>query len=294
LEELKHWAVKPDQVVVLRDLHREFVDEIEVWVDEKRTIKGTRIKEVFDCWVESASMPFAAVHYPFENKSWFEQNYPAQFITEYIAQTRAWFYCMHVISVGLFGRNAFQHALTTGTILAEDGTKMSKSKKNYPDPMVLINKYGVDSLRLYLMSSVVMKADNLNFSEKEVADIRRNVFVIWWNILGFAVQYAKAPSDVSHLPQKPAHVLDRWILSRLAATQTAVTAAFEAYDVVSASRALIAFINECSTWYLRLSRGRLKGDEETTDAQRAEAGQVLFGVLHRVSLLFAPLAATAS
>jgi isoleucyl-tRNA synthetase len=290
LDELKKWAVDPKKVEKLTDIHREFLDDVEVWVDDQKTIKGTRISEVFDCWVESGSMPYAAVHYPFENKDWFQANYPAQFITEYIAQTRAWFYCMHVLSVGMFDAPAFQNALTTGTILAEDGSKMSKSKKNYPDPMLLINKYGVDSLRLYLMSSVVMKADNLNFSEKEVSELRKKVFVIWWNVFAFyqtfvATQLKKANVTIEETPKKVDHVMDRWVLSRLQAVTERVTTDMDNYDVVRASRTLIEFVNELSTWYLRQSRERLK--EESVEA--VNAGQVFGYVLVRLSQLFAPL-----
>jgi len=287
LAELREWAVDPKKVGELTDIHREFLDNIEVWVDDARTIKGKRIFEVFDCWVESASMPFAAAHYPFENKDWFERNYPAQFISEYIAQTRAWFYCMHVISVGLFKNPAFQNALTTGTILAEDGSKMSKSKKNYPDPMLLINKYGVDSLRLYLMSSVVMKADNLNFSEKEVDELRKKVFVIWWNIFSFYHTFAEHNHDVTQTPKKVNNVLDQWLLSRLQTLVNDVTKAMDKYDVVRASRFLIEFVNEFSTWYLRQSRERLK--DETQVTQRAETSHVFGHALYILSQLFAPL-----
>ncbi len=295
LEELRKWAVDPSKVLKLTDIHREFLDDIEVWLDDNRTIKGTRIKEVFDCWVESASMPFAAVHYPFENKSWLDKNYPAQFISEYIAQTRAWFYCMHVISVGLFDRPAFQNALTTGTILAEDGTKMSKSKKNYPDPMLLVQKYGVDSLRLYLMSSPVMKGDNLNFSEKEVGELRKNVFVIWWNILSFYQQFAVKAPDVTAPPTKVVNVLDKWILSRLSHVTKDVTTYLQTYDVVRASRTLMDFLSELSTWYLRTSRERLKGmtddeDESQRVAQASASSHVLGHVLYVLAQLFAPLA----
>lgn len=290
IEELKKWAVDPSQVEKLTDIHREYLDNIEVWVDDAKTIKGTRVPEVFDCWVESGSMPFAAVHYPFENKDWFDKNYPAQFISEYIAQTRAWFYCMHVLSVGLFDAPAFQNALTTGTILAEDGSKMSKSKKNYPDPMLLINKYGVDSLRLYLMSSVVMKADNLNFSEKEVSELRKKVFVIWWNVFAFFKNFVEPGLDqekylVTELPQDITDVMDKWILSRLHHVIGQVTTAMDSYDVVRASRTLIDFMSELSNWYLRQSRERLKGEDETAQ----QSGQVFGYVLVTLSQLFAPL-----
>jgi isoleucyl-tRNA synthetase len=271
IEELKTWAVDPKKVEHLTDLHREYVDDIEVWVDDSKTIVGKRIFEVFDCWVESGSMPFAQIHYPFENKQKFEASYPAQFITEYIAQTRAWFYCMHVLSVGIFGTHAFENCLTTGTILAEDGTKMSKSKKNYPDPSLLIEKYGVDSLRLYLMSSTIMKGENLNFSEKSVHEIQNKVINILWNIYGFYALYASterskgkgkgtAKISTANYQLKTLHVMDRWLLSKTAHLVWEVTAAMDAYDVVNASRRLMEFTQEFSTWYVRLSRSRLKED----------------------------------
>jgi len=290
IEELKKWAVNPEAVADLTDIHRQFLDDIELWIDDEKTVKGKRILEVFDCWVESGSMPFASMHYPFENKERFDKNYPAQFISEYIAQTRAWFYCMHVLSVGMFDAPAFQNALTTGTILAEDGAKMSKSKKNYPDPMLLINKYGVDSLRLYLMSSVVMKGDNLNFSEREVSELRKKVFVIWWNTFGFfqtyvAPQLEKANLGFEALPLNVDHVMDRWILSRLTGVIDRVTTDMDSYDVIRSSRSLMEFIDELSTWYLRQSRERLKEDS----AAGRNAGQVFGYVLIRLAQLFAPL-----
>lgn len=281
LEELKQWAVRPEQVESLTDIHREFLDDIEVWVDDEKTVKGRRIPEVFDCWIESGSMPFAAIHYPFKNKEKFERNYPAQFVSEYIAQTRAWFYTMHVMSVGIFGTPSFENVLTTGTILAEDGTKMSKSKKNYPDPMIVIEKYGADALRLYLMSSTVMKAENLNFSEKDVADIRKNVFVIWWNTFTFFKMYAtKAQVDINSVPEAT-DVMDQWILSRLQTLIQQVTTFMNEYNVVKASRELMAFTTELSTWYLRRSRDRIKENK---------AGSIdVFGyVLAIVAQLYAP------
>lgn len=283
IEELKKWAVKSESLKNLTDIHREYLDDVEVWIDDAKTVKGKRVAEVFDCWVESGSMPFAALHYPFENKEQFEKNYPAQFISEYIAQTRAWFYCMHVISVGLFEKPSFQNALATGTILAEDGNKMSKSKKNYPDPMLLINKYGVDSLRLYLMSSVVMKADNLNFNEKEVDELRKKVFVIWWNVFSFYQTFARHDHDVTQLPQNIAHVMDHWLLSRLQSLTTNVTKAMDGYDVVRASRFLIEFVNEFSTWYLRQSRERVKSEDNQ------QVSHVFGHTLYVLTQLFAPL-----
>jgi len=283
IEELQKWAVVPSQVESLTDIHREFLDDIEVWIDDAKTVKGKRTPEVFDCWVESGSMPFASRHYPFEHKSEFESSYPAQFISEYIAQTRAWFYCMHVLSVGIFEAPAFQNAVTTGTILAEDGSKMSKSKKNYPDPMLLINKYGVDSLRLYLMSSVVMKADNLNFSEKDVSELRKKIFVIWWNIFSFYKTYTGATPVVVDKAPQATHVMDEWLLSRLSSVITEVTTNLDAYDVVKASRVLIEFVDQLSTWYLRQSRERIKSEDGAT------AQSVLGYALYVLAQLFAPI-----
>jgi isoleucyl-tRNA synthetase len=284
ITELAEWAVDPAKVTTLTDIHREYLDDLEVWVDDAKTIKGLRIPEVFDCWVESGSMPFASKHYPFENKAEFEKTYPAQFVSEYIAQTRAWFYTMHVMSVGIFGQPPFEHVLTTGTILAEDGTKMSKSKKNYPDPSLLIEKYGVDSLRLYLMSSTVMKSENLNFSEKDVADIRRKVFVIWWNVLGFYKTFAAPNQPITRPTVLPKDPMDRWLVSAVQSLIQSVTQYFDNYDVIRASRALMEFINELSTWYLRLSRDRIK------DPTQTETSQVFGYALYTVAQLAAPLA----
>ncbi len=291
VEELKKWAVDPNRASQVTDLHREFIDDIELWIDDEKTIKGKRIFEVFDCWVESGSMPFAQIHYPFENKEKFEGAYPAQFITEYIAQTRAWFYCMHVLSVGIFGSNAFENSLTTGTILAEDGTKMSKSKKNYPDPMDVINKYGVDSLRLYLMSSPIMRGENLNFAEKSVHEIQNKVMNILWNVYGFYALYGKSKGESAKGKVKARtvnyqlstlHVLDRWLLSRLAHVVRDVTIAMDEYDVVLATRLLMDFTAEFSTWYVRLSRERLKEDKYP------ESKDILARALVTLCKLFAP------
>jgi isoleucyl-tRNA synthetase len=277
IDELLRYSVTP--LPNPADIHREFVDSIDVYVDDERTEVGHRIKDVFDCWIESGSMPFASVHYPFKGKELFESRYPAQYIVEYIAQTRAWFYTLHVMSVALFGKPAFENAVTTGTILAQDGSKMSKSKKNYPDPTLLIDKYGVDSLRLYLMSSVVMKADNLSFSETAVDDIRKNVMNIWWNIFAFAKMVGVTSTD---LPTKLSHPLDKWLVSKIEGLTATVTKHMDAYDVVSGSRPLMAFAKEFSTWYLRLSRDRLRESKDS---------QALLGyTLKRYCLLMAPFA----
>lgn len=284
LDELKQWAVDPKKVAHLTDIHREFLDDVEVWIDDNKTVKGKRIPEVFDCWVESGSMPFAARHYPFQNKKEFEETYPAQFVSEYIAQTRAWFYTMHVMSVGIFGKPSFENVLTTGTILAEDGSKMSKSKNNYPDPMLIIKEYGVDSLRLYLMSSPVMKSENLNFSAKEVADLRKKVFVIWWNVFAFYKQCNVGEYLDTERAVQPKHIMDVWLISRLNTLVSQVTEYMDQYNVVKASRVLIEFVNELSTWYLRRSRDRLR--QASTESEELH----VFGyTLYVLAQLFAPI-----
>ncbi len=283
IEEFKKWAVDPSQVEGLTDIHREFLDHIEVWVDDERTLKGKRTKEVFDCWVESGSMPFASKHYPFENKELFESTYPAQFVSEYIAQTRAWFYTMHVMSVGVFGKLAVENTLTTGTVLAEDGNKMSKSKKNYPDPMKIINEIGSDSLRLYLMSSPVMRGENLNFSETEVNEIRKKIFVIWWNCISFyKLNAGELAVDLNRQPT-PATEMDRWIWSRLGTLTGEVTTAMDNYDVVKASRAIMGFISDLSNWYVRRSR-----DQMRDGAGKADSLHLYGVVLVRLAQLAAP------
>lgn len=280
LEELKKWAVDPQKVETLTDIHREFLDGIEVWVDDEKTVKGIRIPEVFDCWIESGSMPYASIHYPFENKELFEQSHPAQFIAEYIAQTRAWFYTLHVMSVGLFDTHTFENAVTTGTILAQDGSKMSKSKKNYPDPSLLFEKYGVDALRFYLMSSVVMKAENLNFSEDGVKEVYQKIVSTLWNIFSFYKLYVA--DDLPENAPQPVHIMDRWLVSKVANLVTSVSEAFDAYDTVSACRYLEAFISEFSTWYLRRSRDRLRDDKNA---------QHVFGwAIRQLVLVLAPIA----
>lgn len=279
LEELKKWAVNPKQVEQLTDIHREYLDDLEVWVDDAKTIKGKRIPEVFDCWVESGSMPYASIHYPFEHKELFESTHPAQFIVEYISQTRAWFYTLHVMSVGLFDKHTFENALTHGVIQAEDGAKMSKSKKNYPDPTLLFEKYGVDALRFYLMGSVVMKAENVNFSEAQVKELYQKIVQLLWNTFSFYKLYATGEVR-QNLPELD-HDLDRWIVSKTNSLIKHSTRDMDHYDTIAYCRNIQDFVDELSTWYLRRSRERFKEDPGAMD---------VFGwVLKQLVLVMAPV-----
>lgn len=273
--------LEKDSGVKVTDLHKHIVDKVTMSCQKcGKTMK--RVPDVIDTWFDSGSMPYGQAHYPFENKDTFEQNFPAEFIGEGVDQTRAWFYYLHVIAGGIKNSTAFKNVIVNGIVLAEDGKKMSKRLMNYPDPAVVINKYGADSLRLYMSSSPVLKAENLNFSEKEVADLRRKVFVIWWNVFSFYQTFADHSLDFKTVPAKPTHVLDQWLLAKLTTLIEEVTANMNNYDLVRSSRLLIDFIADLSNWYLRLSRERLKDNEE--------AGQVLGHTLYTLAQLYAPFA----
>ena len=268
------------------DLHKHIVDEISFEKDGK-TYKHT--PEVLDCWFESGSMPYGQLHYPFENKEMMEAGFPADFISEGQDQTRGWFYTLHVLATALSlnGKtsSAYKNVMCTGLIMAEDGKKMSKRLKNYPEPGVILDKYGADSLRLYLMSSPAVKAETLNFVEKDVANLRRRVFLIWWNILAFYKTFSNQEVGFWDLDstEKPKNMMDRWILSRLQSLNTELQESLDSFDVMKASRLLAPFVDEFSTWYLRLSRERLKAEDNI------EVSQVFATVIYTLAQLFAPI-----
>lgn len=261
------------------DLHRPYIDEITLVDDEG--VEYKRIPEVIDCWFESGSMPFAQDHYPFERPNWKEENFPAGFVAEYIAQTRTWFYYTHIISSTLFGHAPFQNVVTTGTILAEDGSKMSKSKNNFPDPQIIFDKYGVDALRFYLMSCPVMKGEDVAFTEKTVQDISSKIVGRLDNVVAFYELYRDVKLETSNKNLEPKNVLDQWILARLYQLTTEVTAGMESYDTVLATRPFELFIEDLSTWYLRRSRDRLKDGD-------IDAKNTLYYVLKNIITLIAP------
>ena len=240
------------------DYHLPYIDEVQLV--NKKGEPLTRIPEVVDCWVESGSMPFAEYHYPFANKKEFEKHTPGDFVSEYIGQTRAWFYYMHAMSVELFGQASFKNVLTTGTILAADGEKLSKSKQNYTDPYVLFDRFSADAFRYYIMSSVVMQAEDLIFRDDEVKEIQNRVVNMLRNVLAF---YSLYKDELSGKAAKSGNVLDRWILTRLAEVTTTATNNFDSYDVTSAVRPMREFIDDLSTWYVRFARDRVKSTDET-------------------------------
>ncbi|MDR3582251.1 MAG: class I tRNA ligase family protein [Candidatus Pacebacteria bacterium] len=243
------------------DLHRPYIDDVTFPCKCGGVMRRT--PEIFDSWIEAGSMPFAEYHYPFENEKEFKKHFPAQFVAEYIAQTRAWFYLSHVVSFILFGHAPFENVVTTGTILAEDGSKMSKSKNNFPDPKLMIDKYGADSLRFYLMNSVVMQADNLNFSEKGVEGAYRKVGLLLTNVYKYFATYrgeVEAEGSGADAGAEDAvtgkDLLDQWITVRTEELVDIVTRALDTYDTVHATRAIQEYVDDLSTWYLRRSRKR--------------------------------------
>jgi len=254
------------------DLHKPYIDRVKLKCEKCGELME-RIPEVVDCWVESGSMPFAELHAPFENEQLFKDRFPSDFVVEYIPQTRAWFYVMHVMNTMLFDQAPFKNVLTTGTILGEDGTKMSKSKGNYPDANIVIEKYGADALRFYLLTSPVIIGEDVNFSEKTLAETNRKVNMLLYNVWSFYRTYTQ--DKVFGTVPEAAHVLDRWIMARLHQTHKLVTADLDGYNTVRAGRAIVDFINDLSTWYLRRSRDRMRGDSAEAKAALAVFGYVL-------------------
>ncbi|MBV9159874.1 MAG: isoleucine--tRNA ligase [Candidatus Kaiserbacteria bacterium] len=264
--------------VKIDDLHKHIIDEVTVPCECGNTMH--RVPDVLDTWFDSGSMPYGQVHYPFENKERFEKTFPAQFITEYTGQFRAWFYYLHVLAGATFDTNAFQNVVAHGIVLAEDGKKMSKRLQNYPDPMDVISRYGADALRLYMLSSPLLKAENLNFSESGVDETLKKNIGRLNNVLEFYKLYA----DGTPRSFASTHILDQWILARIAALIGETTDGLESYALDDAVRALPLFIDDLSVWYLRRSRDRFK--EEGPDQTAALA--TLRYVLHTLSRVTAP------
>ena len=238
------------------DFHRPYIDEIKIVCHCGG--EALRISEVIDCWVESGSMPFAEYNYPRSKKEEFEKRTPGNFVAEYIAQTRTWFYYMHVLSTALFGHEPFKNVVTTGTVLTSDGSKMSKSRGNFTDPMKIINLYGSDALRFYLMTSPVMQAEDLNFKDDQVKEVQQKMLNILRNVLSFYEMYK---SDLPDSKNLKASILEKWIMSRLFELRQEVTANLDSFNTVSATRPIKDFIIDLSIWYLRRSRGRFKSSD---------------------------------
>nr|XP_054751612.1 isoleucine--tRNA ligase, cytoplasmic-like [Lytechinus pictus] len=277
------------------DLHRENVDKLTI--PSKRPGKPPlrRISEVFDCWFESGSMPYAQMHYPFENKKEFEESFPANFIAEGIDQTRGWFYTLIVLSVALFDKPAFKNLIANGLILASDGQKMSKRKKNYPDPMNVVTKYGADALRLYLINSPVVRAENLRFQETGVRDVLKDIFLPWFNAYRFLMQnLEKLERDENvkfihneHTFKPSDNIMDRWILSFTQSLTKFFHQEMAAYRLYTVIVRLVKFVDMLTNWYVRSNRKRLKGEGGSKDCE--DALHALFSVMYSMVRIMSPI-----
>ncbi|HRU28088.1 MAG TPA: isoleucine--tRNA ligase, partial [Treponema sp.] len=272
--------------VEVKDLHKHFVDEITIPCSCGGTMQ--RIPEVLDCWFESGAMPYAQNHYPFENKEFFESHFPADFISEGLDQTRGWFYTLTILGAALFNRPAFKNCVVNGLVLAEDGKKMSKSLRNYTDPMDVINTFGADALRIFLMHSAVVKADDLRYSDEGVKDVLKSIIIPLWNSYSFFVTYANIDGmKPTMAPENPSNPLDKWILSVSESMVERVSAALDSYDMNRAIDPIVEFIDLLNNWYIRRSRRRFWRSEN--DSDKAEAYGTLYSVLKKISLVAAPI-----
>lgn len=281
----------------LDDYHRPWVDQITFDIDGEHF---TRIDKVLDCWFESGSMPFAQLHYPFENKEKFEQNYPADFIVEYVGQVRAWFYYVHAVNtalaeIGAFGdkakkghKNAYKNVITTGTIAGNDGRKMSKSIGNFTDPNILMDQYSADALRFLLLSSPVCSGEDFALLDKDVSDVHRKLSMLW-NVYDFFTTYAEIEGIDSSDLEGPARIknpLDAWIIERFYELRDAITTGMEEYNIPKALEPVLPFIDDLSNWYVRRSRRRFSKNDDRED--KLAAFSTLYEMLRLTAIVLAP------
>ena len=270
------------------DLHREHVDDLTFQIEGQ---KGTyrRIEEVLDCWFESGSMPYAQLHYPFENEDVFNAGFPAEFIAEGLDQTRGWFYTLTVLGGALFDQPAFRNVIVNGMVMAEDGKKMSKSLRNYTPPDELMETYGADALRLYSINSGLVRGEEQRFADSGVRDMVRRALLPWYNAYSFLRTYAEIDE---WSPQKGQfegdNILDQWIMSRLQTLKNTVATEMEGYRLYNVVPGLFAFIEDLTNWYIRLNRGRFWGEDISAD--KIAAYSTLYEVLMELSKVMAPFA----
>lgn len=266
------------------ELHRPFIDDLVRANPDDPTGRSMmrRVPEVLDCWFESGSMPFAQVHYPFENQEWFDHHYPGDFIVEYIGQTRGWFYTLHVLATALFDKPSFATCVSHGIVLGADGQKMSKSLRNYPDPMGVFDTHGADAMRWYLLSSSILRGSDFAVTEEGIRDTVRQVMLPIWNSWYFLTLYANAAGTSGKMRTDSTNVLDRYIFAKLNRTVSRVTTSMDAYDLFEACHEVREFLDALTNWYIRRSRDRFwAGDQDAIDT--------LHTVLHVLCRLSAPL-----
>ncbi len=272
----------------VEDLHREFVDPLTFQIDgEQGTYR--RIEEVLDCWIESGSMPYAQLHYPFENEKVFAAGFPAEFIAEGLDQTRGWFYTLTVLAAALYEKPAFRNVIVNGMVMAEDGKKMSKRLRNYTPPDQLMETYGADALRLYLINSGLVRGEEQRFADSGVRDMTRRALLPWYDAFSFLRTYAEidewSPDKGLHVGE---NILDQWILSRLQTLKARVAEEMEAYRLYNVVPQLFSFIEDLTNWYIRLNRSRFWGEDITAD--KIAAYSTLYTTLYELSLVMAPFA----
>jgi isoleucyl-tRNA synthetase len=266
------------------DLHRPYIDSLTRPNPDDPTGASTmrRVPEVLDCWFESGSMPFAQVHYPFENREWFDSHYPGDFIVEYIGQTRGWFYLLHVLATALFDRPAFRTCVSHGIVLGDDGQKMSKSLRNYPDVNEVFDTYGSDAMRWFLMSSPVLRGGNLVVTEQGIRDAVRQAILPLWNSYYFFALYANAEKYQATPSTASDNVLDRYILAKTRKTAAELTEQLDAYNIAAGCQLLREHLELLTNWYIRRSRSRFwQGDQQALDT--------LYTVLEATCRAAAPL-----
>ena len=279
------------------DLHKHFVDDINIPCSKVSTERGggakdcpgimKRIPEVLDCWFESGAMPYGQSHYPFENREFFDSHFPADFINEGLDQTRGWFYTLTILAAALFKKPAFKNCVVSGLVLASDGKKMSKSLRNYTDPVEVINSFGADALRLFLVHSAVVKADDLRYSDEGVKEVMKSIIIPLWNAYSFFVTYANIDKvSPQGAPVNPSNLLDQWILSEAENLAEKTGSALEAYDLTSAVDPILEFIDLLNNWYIRRSRRRFWRSENDTD--KIEAYGTLYDVIKTLITVAAP------
>lgn len=271
----------------LDDYHRPWVDEVEF---DKDGVHYKRIEKVLDGWFESGSMPFAQFHYPFENKEKFEANFPGDFIVEYVGQVRAWFYYLHAVNVGLFGKAPFKNVIVTGNLMGNDGYKLSKSRGNYTDPNEVMDKYSADAERLLLLGSPVMNAEDFSLQDKDVGNTARKLGMIW-NMYDFFTMYAEVDGweykgELQDPLENLKNPLDIWVVSRVHQLVAEVEKHMEAYNLPDAVAPILPFLDDASNWYVRRSRRRFWKSEDDDD--KYDAYKTLHYVLMRLAYLLAP------
>ena len=276
--------LEKDFGVMVTDLHRPEIDNLvrPNPDDPSGESMMRRVPEVLDCWFESGSMPFAQVHYPFENREWFENHFPGDFIVEYIGQTRGWFYTLHVLATALFDRPSFASCVSHGIVLGDDGAKMSKSLRNYPDPMAVFDSHGADAMRWYLLSSPILRGGDFSVTEVGMRDTVRQVLLPMWNSYYFLSLYANAEKKSGTIRTNSVNVLDRYILAKLADAIESVTTSMDSYDLFAACGTIRNFLDVLTNWYIRRSRDRFwAGDQDAIDT--------LHTVLDYLTKISAPL-----